>query len=228
MMLGPRWARERTAPFLLLLALFGTFLSSPASAHDPSGYYVDSVWPTGTNEPFFLGSGVPTVDRVRASIAQGAVAWNERPPTVNFADNGYVSSQSPYGIGNCDAVGRSWVFQRDIGGSLAHAWTCRDSAGLLKAAFVIEFDDRPGGGNWHSDTTSALPTAGNYDRWSVASHEMGHAMGHYWHWDEFGASTRCEEGLATKLTMCRTVAPATIMQRSLDDHDWHTYDSAYS
>lgn len=224
-----RTRRGLMAAVVVALTSAGALLSSGvATAHDPSGYYTNRIWPTGTNETYFLGAGVPTVTRVQDSIRAGANQWNNRPPNVTFTDGGYNSSQQAFGFPNCSPFGTSWVFQYNIGTALAQAYSCADSQGLFKAAFVVEFDDKPGFNVWHSSTTADLPTNGAYDRWSVASHEMGHTMGHQVHWDDAASSSRCVEGISNKLTMCKTVAPETTMQRTLDDHDYHTYDMAYS
>jgi hypothetical protein len=134
----------------------------------------------------------------------------------------WYSSQAPYVFPQCDIVSRSFVFQRDTADPdvLGEAFLCGTlSANLRADAFWVTFDVRP----WHSDVL-APPPPDAFDRYSVASHEMGHAMGHWEHWPD--NSMRCVED-ANKLTMCPTVAPGTSMMRDIGDHDIHTFENAY-
>lgn len=216
---------ELAGLIVAVVALLLVGLAPQAAAHDPAIYYGTVRWPSGVFEPYFIATGVPTQTRVTTAITNGAAQWNNVNEPMRFSYQGR-STQSIIVFPNCPANGHSYVFQRDISGDLANAYTCNQSGNLN--SFIMTFDINPGGLVWHSDTTA--PPQGSYDRWSTASHEFGHATG-------FGASngsqphwppdsTRCVEN-STKLTMCPTVAPATSMMRDLGDHDIHTFQDAY-
>jgi hypothetical protein len=204
-------------------AALGASLTTPgaAQAHPSADYYTYLVWPATAVENYQIAGGVPQIDRVRATIRAGAGQWNLLFPGSTFEEIGY-SSQAPYVFPQCDPVSRSFVFQRDISDPdiLGEAFICGTlSANLRADAFWVTFDNR----SWHSNVLSDPPPDA-FDRYSVATHEMGHAMGHWEHWPS--ASPRCEE-VSNKLSMCPTVAPGSTMMRSIDDHDIHTFENTY-
>lgn len=211
---------RRIALVLLLLAVWQAMAAASSFAHTASQHYTYLTWDVTGVENYQIAGGVPQIERVRVSIVNGADTWNALSPGPTLVYNGY-SSQAPIVAPSCDVSSRSFIFQRDLPEAerLAEAWLCGTLSGNIRAdAFHITFDTRP----WHSDVS--LPAPGDYDRWSVASHEFGHAMGHWVHWPD--NSTRCvNEG--HRLTMCSIIYPGTTFVRDLGDHDIHTYEAQY-
>lgn len=216
---------ELAGPVVAVVALALVGLAPRAAAHDAGIYYGTVRWPNGVFQPYFIATGVPTQSRVNTAITNGAAQWNSLNEPMHFSYQGR-STQSIIVFPNCPANGHSYVFQRDISGSLATTYVC--DSGANHAAFILTFDINPGGLVWHSNTSA--PPSGSYDRWSAASHEFGHATGFgtaagtQQHWP--ADSTRCVEN-STKLTMCPSMAPKTSMMRDLGDHDIHTFQAAY-
>ena len=75
---------------------------------------------------------------------------------------------------------------------------------------------------WYSGTGDA--PANDVDTWSVASHESGHATGFYGHLEY--PSSICQNDSSMR-TMCPVYHDGTERQRTLEDHDYHTFENAY-
>lgn len=190
--------------------------SGIAHAHDPNAHYTQGRWPIGVYEPYFIATGVPDLARVNTSIVNGANAWNAVNEPMHFSYQGR-SSQSIL-VNQCPGNGHSYVFQRPLAISqrLAETYTCL-SGGFINAT-VITFDNEA----WYSDT--GQPPANAPDRWSVSSHEFGHGTGFANHWP--ADSSRCTYS-STRLTMCPNHFLGTTWDRTLGDHDIHTFQAAY-
>ena len=207
----------RSRAFLVLVISF-VFMQQTAYAHDPTLYYTAGKWPSGTVEGYFLGGGVPVVARVQQSIDFGAAQWNNLGRPVRFSEIGYRSDIPPFT--SCDPNGTSFVFQNNLNNInlLAQTYHCGTASTIV--SFNVTFNSQI---TWFS-YVDQQPCCGQIDRWSVASHEMGHAFGHMVHWPQ--SSTRCQNDI-NKLTMCPVYFQGTAWERDLGDHDIHTFQAAY-
>lgn len=72
---------------LLVLMMYAAWPPLGAAAHEPGGYYVGR-W-NQSQSTYYLGAGVPQVQRVRDSIRFGAIQWNALSGGPSFIDGGY-------------------------------------------------------------------------------------------------------------------------------------------
>jgi hypothetical protein len=82
--------------------------------------------------------------------------------------------------------------------------------------------DPPFGAGWYTGTGDAPDCC--FDVWSVATHEWGHMTAFFGHFDEGGSI--CPDD-SSRHTMCPTIKAATERQRTLELHDYHTFEAAY-
>lgn len=208
-------ALARLIAVLSIIVATLTVSVPPSASHPPADYYVTGTWAQGTREDYFFGQGVPNILRVQNSITLGVDQWNNLGENVLFSFRGY-NGRTPIIFPNCEPNNVSYVFQRDIGTDYAETYNC--GVGGVLTSFNLTFDDRP----WYSDTGD--PPDGFPDRWSVSSHEFGHANGFFNHWP--ANSPRCVN-YPQQLTMCPFHFTSTQRQRTLGDHDIHTFQAAY-
>lgn len=73
---------------------------------------------------------------------------------------------------------------------------------------------------------------GATDLASIAVHELGHAAGFFYHYDDEEARDAFNESIcrnnSDQQTMCRSIHPGTERMRTLQDHDRHTHADAYN
>lgn len=84
------------------------------------------------------------------------------------------------------------------------------------------------GGQWYRKADPDGIRTRRYDLQSVATHEFGHATGLYWHFDDPGMTSGtghvCNDGAGgAGETMCASVGRGTTGNRTLSDHDLHTF-----
>jgi hypothetical protein len=152
--------------------------------------------------------------------------WNGLGQKMKF---GRLSDVNEFTI-DCDGdPGSAYhgIFWRNID-ALARTMQCDHarwdgSKGSTLHEFHITFDsDR----SWHGYLTD--PPGNEYDFYSVAVHEVGHATGFYGayadgHFDPGG--DLC--GTDAEQTLCPYVSMGESHWRSLEEHDKHTFDNAY-
>ncbi|HEV3001662.1 MAG TPA: hypothetical protein VGW75_13055 [Solirubrobacteraceae bacterium] len=113
------------------------------------------------------------------------------------------------------------------GGHIADTGTCsRASDGRLEYfnTIVDTADDIYFGRGDAPDETA--------DMGSIAVHELGHAAGWVYHYDDPEARDAANESMCRdhdgQPTMCAHLYPGTERWRNLDDHDQHTHADAYN
>lgn len=222
----------------LSLALF-MLGANIAHAHDPIFYY-PVWWGVDKTVPFYISDhdfdlgkypGPTGANRV----FNGITVWNAQNQALKFSNGG-----QDYNL-NWDAVCSSATpFQRDglfwmpidgppssAGSTLAEARVCvkTNGTGEFGGEIVqarIRFDSAD---PWYTGTG---PTPlGLFDLFGVATHEAGHAAGHWYHWDDPGSDATVCLPPWPKHTMCASVQHPGSEDRSLELHDYHTFNVAY-
>jgi hypothetical protein len=155
-------------------------------------------------------------------VHQGALPWNDLAQPMKFA------KLSDSNIGYFDGCGNymdNYIFQRKIdgvGNALAEASWCLYSGTNRMYSFHITFD---GGEDWYYGSGDAPP--GRPDFISVAAHEFGHVTGFVRHLDDSGDPLRICLDKGAQETMCKVHYFGSERQRTLGEHDAHTFREAY-
>lgn len=127
----------------------------------------------------------------------GAVQWNNVSPS-NFtwsATNSWLNLNDVY-LGSIDG-----------GGNVLATTTTYSSFGVI-LRINMKFDSAE---NWYTGT--GTPSSNQFDAWSVAAHEFGHAvgLGH--------TNLSCSGGSSTRPTMCAYYSSGQTYARSLHSDD---------
>lgn len=207
---------------LVLVACLALAFAAPAAAHDP-GPYMSYRWVRSLTVPWRLSSGI-TVQSVRDRIAAGAAQWNSLAQPMKFSR---LADTTRAWVAPCPSSYQdNAVFRRDIPEAdvLGRTHYCTYSGTNELYAFQMEIDLRS---DFYLGTGTPLAT--QYDLWSVAVHEFGHATGFAAHWDEAGfyCSQNVDSVSPTRHTMCPTIYRGTTMQRTLAPHDKDVFQNAY-
>lgn len=237
--------REWSAALATLVAAVIPFLIVPAinEAHLASEYY-GFFWTTGSQDGIATDQSAewrftdnfPSGQGLQNRVKNGAMAWNELPPDMSFPEsNGTVNGlnwdvQCPFPPTQ-SAYQDNRVGWQSIPGNeaLAQAQYCGINETTL-LNFRIRFDrDR----NWYGGTDTPAPS--EYDMWSVAGHEFGHAGGRAKGGDGDGhflqTSPLCpdvdSQHFDERHTMCPSTPRGTRVQRSLEEHDRDVFRNAY-
>ena len=205
----------------ILLAALMTLIPVSAMAHTASTYYPDE-WQT-MSQTWNFTAGFPT-GAFRTRVRDGVAAWNNAGSNFRFNEGGQVAN---YSSTTCPADGKNGVHYRSIdgaGSTLGVTLMCIGANGMSSAN--IAFDTAE---TWYTGTV--VPTSGQIDAWSVATHEWGHATGFFGPYStgHFNpAESICTAG--SPQTMCPTYVAPTVTDgkmRSLGTHDAHTFTAAY-
>lgn len=209
---------------VLLAAVSAVFaLPTYANAHTASRWYTEGKWPRNATIRYGVHIGFPG-NTYRFRLLDGIRQWNDAAssgePTIAWTlpdDVNHGQPTEPCGLAtNTGAVFWTEVINNELGRT-RKCW-----GGGRIYTFTIEFDRS---GPWYNGTGDALP--GETDFWSVATHEFGHALGFVGHFDDDPNEDRCGN-VGSRLTMCKGVFSGTERQRTLDAHDIHTFDAAYT
>jgi hypothetical protein len=208
--------------------------SGPAAAHDSSNWYTHwwhSSDLTNNKVTWSFSPGFWNGQAYRDRVIDGSLAWNALNGNRSF-DRQADSSQDPNGPADCASqFGNSKVWKGGIsGGALAVTGVCWVPGTTRLKSFQMKFNENI---NWY--TGDGSPGASQYDLWSVASHEMGHAMGQHdggpldnGHWDEQGYpnTSLCDYSDYPTHVMCYSLSPGKVTN-SPREHDRHTFNDRY-
>jgi hypothetical protein len=192
-------------------------LAGPAQAHTSSSY-VAPKWARGTTVVWQHTPSTNVGTAFRERIRQGAIQWNGIGTGI-WLTKGTDLATTP-SVDECDPKMRNLIFRAPIdgaGNTLAYAGSCNWPDGTRAFRIVFDRDD-----NFYTGT--GTPSSTQYDLWSVAAHEFGHAIGYHTHFLE--SSWVCDFN-SGRNTMCPSTFSGTTWQRSLNDHDVHTVVAAY-
>ncbi len=204
-------------------------------AHLPGGYYTNGLWPDNQQINYGLDAGFTTDFNTRARITDAAVSWRNltvtNPPKIYWLApddvewGSYNVFQSGCKLRNSINVGGVfWTNLDFLGTSVAAATSTCSISGVIKTFSMAYDSSGPAtGGNFWTGTTN--PPTNRTDLWSAASHEMGHALGHLIHFST--GDVPCPASGVNRDTMCGSLVWGESYMRSPDDHDKHTFDSAY-
>lgn len=208
--------------------IFGLLLSamvavpSVAAAHSPTFYTGGGGKWTNFLSIGYYQKGFPTTTHV-ARINNGHTQWNAAGPSGIEPDFWYAGTTSTAGNADlpCSAT-YNGVYWRNLDylgiGVLGFTPHCENTAGVV-TRFSMSIDSNA---SWYTGTGEG--PGGQYDLWSVASHEWGHATGWYGH---FASSESICVDNSAQATMCPFIRDGTQRIRTLDTHTIHTFQAAY-
>lgn len=197
---------------------------------------------------------VPNVgDGTRNRIKDGAAQWNALGQSMTFAYDGQPDYEQPaiwreYCGDDYQQDGVHW-FNIDDSVALAEVYKCSSvenaggTGGTQLHSFQIRFDSSR---NWFTGSGTGIASI-QYDLWSVAAHEFGHATGRGGTataglsplptengvvvGDASGhftlSTTYCNTNATAWHTMCAGVVNGTIWGRSLNTHDIDVFKGSY-
>jgi hypothetical protein len=232
---------------LILNGILLALVASPVAAHSPISDWHAASWPSSDliiNWKF--ADGVPTGTALRARIKDGAQEWtNSSASQMNFSfDSGSDYASFPYNscpsLSNAQKDAIHWGAFDGQGNTYGGTFKCSyyDAAGTPYSAttlhsFQIKFDQAE---NWNTSTSA--PGTNQFDLWSGASHEFGHATGRgstasrtapggdgHGHFPNSWAV--CNETQSEHHTMCVSNRMDKTWDRSLNTHDLDTFNDAY-
>jgi hypothetical protein len=210
----------------------------PAGAHTYTGFYQRGRWKecgascAGGQIPFFFTASFPT-GAWRERVRNGVQAWNAlRPARYRWLE--YPPTGDFEAVTTCPPV------PRRNGVHLRHLANYRDQAGdlgrFLAVTKICSYVSDPSrihsanvifdaADNWSTEATKP-PNESYSDVQGVAAHEFGHGSGHTAHWD--AAATICTGAGGMPIhTMCAGAPGSSALRRSLEEHDRHTFLTAY-
>jgi hypothetical protein len=211
--------RNRLALLVVAAAACAGLLAGTASAHPPADFY-KYKWPT-TSVAYGYTPSVPT-GAFRTAVDSGASQWSAVPnATLDFVHGSDFGSNFNYSTCSSGGNGIHYDAIDGTNGVLGRTFTCMDGGGNI-TSFQTVFDTSE---NWY--TATGTPSGSQADLASVAAHELGHATG-------FGqgapnshfSGTICDPNSAQQ-TMCPAHLLGSTWQRTLEDHDQHTFAAAY-
>lgn len=226
------YVARRDPLVLVMMALWLIFGAADPAAGHSTGIYYPKPWNvnalTPLVVPYSFGNlpsiGTNSATGEFASVEWGHQQWNALGQSLTFSTNG-TESPVNYRPGCGQVPMDNWIYQRGIdgaGGVLAETVYCWTNATGRGHSFSITFD---GSEDWYILSGDAPP--GRIDLRSVAAHEFGHAAGQIPHWDDDeDPLSICVEGTAME-TMCKFHYSGTERQRTLENHDRHTFTETY-
>jgi hypothetical protein len=198
-----------------------------AEAHNASLYY--ATWaPADYTVDYYYTDNFPGA-RFRNRVWDGARQWNNlgRGPyfiqhlatRVAYSRTNAGTCGTPLGSRRVNSI--NWQSLDGRGGTLGVTQPCLFSSGSKRGhlrVFTLTFDSFE---RWYTRTGGA--PANSIDAWSVASHELGHAMGS----DHFRSTDPVCAANAGQQTMCPFYTPGSERLRTLGRHDVHTFNRVY-
>lgn len=205
--------------------LAGLVLTFMATAHGVGDWYKYKYEPGDRSQHYGFEDSFPT-GSFRDRVENGAQEWNSLVGELRFARGGVNVN---FNFENCDdpdrQAGDNAVFWGSIPGpTTGLGGVCLRADGEHIKNTRLMFDSSYS--DWYTGTGS--PGSNKSDVWTVASHEWGHGAGFGLdtgqHWDE--SSSLCPPA-SDRHVMCPTYALGTTYQRNPEEHDRHTFNSAY-
>ena len=192
----------------------------PAEAHTPGTFFPNAKWVRDKTVSYsFTPSGAPTAEW-RSRTNEAASTWNALGQPMRYTLAPDLGDFDPY---VCPSTyQQNGIHRRSIdgsGGTLAQTMTCWYGGTKELSTFQLVYDTSE---NWYVGTGG--PGGSQSDLLSVAVHELGHATGFSKH---FGAGSSICVLNSNQQTMCPTHLVGSTWQRSLGEHDKHTFSKAY-
>lgn len=226
------------AASLSLIVLAVTFgVARPATAHGLCEMYckANSAWPTVPrvwSSPTRMAVRIETESSLSTSmvnriVSNAAFEIDRQGRSLNFTYAGPGTSPHMCTSGNTND-NSLYLGHPALASNVGETTVCRNSNGSIKR-FWIEFNmDAP----WYTGTgvfsSGGRPSRSEYDFWSTATHELMHGGGWVVHFAE-ADDAFCPNVLEqpSRQTMCSGQIPGGTAQRTLADHDLHTFVKAY-
>jgi len=204
-------------------------------------YQVGTYPPHHQQVLWAFDSGFPDGNSRRA-VREGAVAWNNLGRRLQFEhDSQSLSTERRFDGANhycsferppLQRRGRPlsavfWAVLPNADGAdiLARAGVCLQNNEI--AGFRMAFDSSQP--NWYRGSSASVPND-RTDMQATAAHEFGHASGWFPHYDgrrSLSGRAHCGLDNVNRQTMCMSIGRGQARQRTLGQHDRHTFEGAY-
>lgn len=234
-----QWRRTAVALAIAASSLFAFTERAEAHPAEDCSLFHDATWcnhrRTWTEatvyivaRPNFLAQPASWTDRLRD--ARDAWPTSTGRPGLSVTSIGPASACSS--ASDPTFTGKINVFYGDVqangGSALAVGVTCQypgafSGEGYRMRRADVVIDNAPPF-PWTSSGASDIPS-GTLDLQSVLTHELGHALGLWGHFDD--EEVMCNGSRLDYATMCRTVYADQVRQRTPEVHDIDTQADAY-
>lgn len=217
-----RTALRRSLTVCALAIVFALSNMTAGHAHSWVPYYRAS-WPLAHRTiPYGFDNYWPLS---KSGVHNGSNAWNFAlgGSAPNFFNQLPQQNYSTTACNLADYTGAIHFRDLNVYGTsvLGRTDVCKVGATLHRFALSIDSSGR----TWYVGTGDA--PGNQYDMWSVASHEFGHATGWVYHLDYVTPGTSLCANNSGQHTMCGIYYVGTERQRTLGTHDIDTFDSIY-
>jgi len=223
--------RDSAFVFVAVLVIGSmTLLHAPrASAHAWDAFHNHGRWPNNSNITYYFRDVFPAGE-ARSAVVAGFNAWNYAALTSDtdepdFFNGGQTSTFGSWNTPCSNSINIIYWYNLDAyfgTGAVGAGMVCPywpsggGNTSSVNTRFTLAIDnDR----NWFTGSG----TQGNrLDMQSTATHEAGHITGWVGHFND--GSSECASPIHT---MCPYADPGTTYARSLELHDYHTFNAAY-
>jgi hypothetical protein len=209
-----------------LAALLGGLLPGrqpwvpPAAANHGAEFF--GMWWSPPSPVFFYFRDNFPGGAYRARLVNGFEQWNVHNQTLRWFQGGFDLGWYSTACADLPPQ-RNGIWWVPLGGYLGQTELCPVAPGspLIKAV-TIRINSTV---NWYTGTVYPAPS--QYDLWSTATHEVGHASGFNTHWDRNAGICQWPAAGNNYHTMCPSQPAGVQVQRDTEIHTETAFDARY-